>query len=67
MTKKGGFPELHRTIQLDREFLAGHHPQDTAETERRLKYNTLDVKKAYLLGIELQPEGQASDFPHTRG
>lgn len=49
--------------QLERQFLAGYHPQ---VLQSRLKNTfSLSVKKAYLLVLELQSEGLASGLPRN--
>lgn len=54
----------HGSATTGQTILAGYHPQSTADS--RLKDTlSLPVKKAYLLLLELPPEGQASGLPHS--
>lgn len=54
MAKRAGTPELQETVTIGKTVLGGlQHPG-----HREKKYTTsLSVKKAYLLTLELQPEG----------
>ena len=53
--------------QLQKQFLAGYHPQGNAQIASRSKHTPrLPVQTAYLLDLELQPERQSSGIPHVK-
>lgn len=65
VAKGAGVLKLPRKVTIQR-VLTGRPPRLGHHTDSRLKNNRLPLKKAAFLGLELQPEGQALDSPHTR-
>lgn len=64
VAKEAGIPELHGNVTVGKTVL-GRPPHPGHCTDSRLKHDSsLPGKKAYLLSLELLPEGQALGFPH---
>lgn len=65
--KRAGVPELHSNVtigQTDRRLLAGHPLQALLRWQKETQPQSSWEKKAYLISLELQPEGQAWSFPN---
>lgn len=64
VAKKTGIPELHRTITIGKTIVGSPPPPGNC-ADSKLKHNSsLPIQKAYLLSLELQPQGQAEGFPN---
>ena len=65
--KRTDIPELQGTVTIGKTVL-GKPPTPGQCTDNRLKHSpSLFINKAYVLSLQLQPEGQASGFPHMEG
>jgi len=65
VAKGDGVLELHRNATIG-ETILSRPPSPGHCIDNRPKNNpNLPMKKAYLLRLELQPERQASGFPHS--
>jgi len=64
VAKGAGIPELHGNVAIGK-IVLGSIPSPGHCTDSSVKNNTnLPVKKAYLLSLGIQVEGQASGIPH---